>query len=57
MTQNEALKILVDTAVLAQKTGALTLDEAVVVRDAILVFKAPAQVAQNTSEELEKVVE
>lgn len=39
MTQNEALKILVDTAMLAQSKGCLTLDDAVLVRDAIVVFR------------------
>lgn len=38
MEQNEALKILVEVALLAQARGILTLDDAVKVRDAIKVF-------------------
>lgn len=38
MEQNEALKILVDVALLAQSKGVLSLDDAVIVRDAIKVF-------------------
>lgn len=38
MTQERALQILINTAHLAQKGGLLNLDDAVVVREAILMF-------------------
>lgn len=42
MTSEQALNVLIQTAVVAQKAGALSLDDAVSVRNAISVFQKPS---------------
>jgi len=41
MKQNEALEVLVKSALLAQSKGIFTLDDAVIVKQAIDTFKQP----------------
>lgn len=43
MTQQEAINILINVAKLAQKAGALSLDDAVVVKSAIDAFVKPQE--------------
>lgn len=58
MTQEQALQILIQTAVVAQKAGALSLDDAVQVRTAIGVFQKAAEPVEKkevvTPEEYEE---
>lgn len=51
MDQQNAIQILVQVAILAQSKGVLTLDEAVVVKQAIDVFVTKEQSAETTEEE------
>lgn len=54
MNEQQALQILVNTALKAQASGALTLDEAVIVRDAINTFKKEPEKVEKETEPYEK---
>lgn len=41
MTQEEAIKVLIQVAIVAQAKGALSLEDAVIVKQSIDLFKAP----------------
>jgi hypothetical protein len=47
MNENQALEILIKTALVAQAKGALSLDDAVVVKQAIDVFVKNNEQVQN----------
>lgn len=47
LTQQEALNILVQAAVKAQSVGALSLDEAALVRDSISAFKVEEETTEK----------
>jgi hypothetical protein len=47
MNKNQALEILIETALIAQAKGALSLDDAVVVKQAIDVFVKNNEQVQN----------
>ena len=48
MTTEEALKVLIQVAVIAQAKGALSLDDAVIVKQAIDLFKEPTTVPNES---------
>jgi len=52
MTTEKALQILIQTAYIAQKAGALSLDDSVQVRNAIGVFQKPVATTEPESAEV-----
>lgn len=54
MDTTQALNILINTAVLAQKAGALSLDDAVNVRNAIGVFQKQSESVKVPSDAVDE---
>lgn len=54
MEQNKALEVLIQVSLLAQSKGVLSLDEAVIVKEAIEAFKPVEEPAKEESKDENK---
>ena len=50
MEQNKAIQILIEVALVAQSKGVLTLDDAVIVKDAIETFRPKEEESDDVQE-------
>ena len=54
MKQDQALQVLVQAAIVGQKNGAYTFDEATIIKQAIDTFKPVEQAAAEQVEQIEE---